>query len=127
MALVAVVALAKLTAFGVGGSRAVWGAILLLWAVGAVWAGVGHARAGGYTGNLLGILGLQNLLIQAAIAGPALVAGILRLAASGEQDSVFWGNALLSFIAVPALSAVVLSFLGMLLAVPAFRLAGGRG
>ncbi len=123
LVLVGVVALAKLLISGPVGSRSTWATILGLWGLGAVWAGVAQARvASAASGQLLGTLALQNLVIQLVVALPALVAGVWRLAGAGELDVVFWANALLTLVAVPALSAVVLSFFGMIIAVPVFRL-----
>lgn len=74
-------------------------------------------------------MGVQNLAIQLFVVLPAVTGGTLRLlrAAPGTAGPAFVSNAVVTAVAFPLLSAVVLSFLALLVAVPLGRLAAGAG
>lgn len=128
LALVVLVSALKLALAGAGGAVVTWLVILVLWGIGAVWAGFRDASATGPPGGLIGNLALQNLCIQLFVAVPSLAVGTWRLAAPGGGDVVFWGNVVATLVVVPLLSGIVLSFVGLIVAVPVARLvAGVRG
>lgn len=74
-------------------------------------------------------MGVQNLSIQLFVVLPAVAGGTLRLlrAAPGTPGAAFVSNAVVTAVAFPLLSAVVLSFLALLVAVPLSRLGAGAG
>lgn len=104
------------------GSAATWALIGALWLGGALVAG--WCSRGSEERLVAGRVGVQNLAIQLLVAFPAVAIGTWRLVreAPGEAGAAFVSNALVTAIAVPLLSAVVLSLAALLVAVPLSRL-----
>lgn len=103
--------------------------VLGLWAVGAVWAALIQSRQRpSRGGDLLGLLGVQNLAIQLLVVLPATLAGVVRLIrTSPEQGGMaFVSNAVVTVLVVPLLGALVMTFMALVVAVPVRTLLGSR-
>ena len=111
---------------GLSGARATWLLIGALWLAGLL-AAVWQSRRGSVR-DLVSRVGVQNLGLQLLVVLPAVALGTWRLmrAAAGEGGAAFLANALVTVIAVPLLSAAVLTMAGLVIAVPAWKLAGGH-
>lgn len=103
-----------------------WTLIGLLWLAGALSAG--WRSRGPEERHLVGRLGVQNVAIQLFVVLPAVVGSSWRMlrAAPGDAGAAFLSNALVTAVALPLLSAVVLTFAAMLVAVPVSRLGARR-
>jgi hypothetical protein len=122
----AVVGLGRLLTPSLAGAEATWLLIGALWLVGALLAAWQSRRQ--QVRELVGRVGVQNLAVQLLVALPAVAVGTWRLVreAPGEGGAAFLANAAVTVIAVPLLSATVLTMAGLLVAVPAWKVVGGR-
>lgn len=112
---------------GMAGARATWTLIGALWLAGLL-AAVWQSRRGPIR-DLVSRVGVQSLGLQLLVALPAVALGTWRLmreAPAPESSAAFLANAAVTVIAVPLLSAAVLTMAGLAIAVPVWRLAGGR-
>lgn len=103
---------------GWGGSTGTWALIGLLWLGGAVDAA--RRSAGADRAWLTARVGVQNVIIQLCVALPAIAAGLIRLSRDPEArfGAAFLSNALVTLVALPALSAVILTCAALVVAVP---------
>ena len=123
--LVVVVALVRLLVPALAGAGPTWAMIGGLWLLGATIAGLTRPRADRRS-DLMTTVAVQNLAIQAFVALPGIVGGTWRLLGATEEalGPQHWANAAVTVIALPLLSAIVLSFLALLVASPIRRLRG---
>ena len=125
MALAGAAGLVRLLVPSLAGAGPTWALIGGLWLLGATLAGLTRPSPGQRV-DLLTTVAVQNLTIQAFVALPGILMGTWRLLWSTEEalGPQHWANAVVTVIALPLLSAIVLSFLALLLASPIRRLRG---
>lgn len=112
---------------GAPGAVRAWTTVLVLWALGASWAAVLHwRRAYPRTGDLLGLLGVQNVAIQLLVVLPITLTGVARLLRMSPADGgvAFVANAVATVVVLPLLAAVVMTFAALVLAMPLRALLG---
>lgn len=115
---VAIAAGVTLLVSGWRGAAATWITMGALWGAGAL--GAAWRSRTGDRAWLVARVGVQNVALQLFVALPGIARGLLRFGreAPSEIGTAFVSNALVTVVALPVLSAVVLTCAALVVAVP---------